>query len=36
MGADGNDETHRRILMQYAPQAQRLREIIRDRNVTHF
>ena len=35
-GMDGNDETHRRILMHYALQEQRLREIIRDHNVTHF
>lgn len=36
MGEDGNDPRHRRILMLYALQEQRLREIIRDHNVTHI
>ena len=36
LGSSGNDGTHRRILMHYALQEQRLREIIRDHNVTHF
>lgn len=35
-GQDGNDPRHRRILMHYALQEQRLREIIRDHNITHF
>ena len=36
LGSSGNDGTHRRILMHYTLQEQRLREIIRDHNVTHF
>ncbi len=34
-GTDGSDDRHTTILMHYALQEQRLREIIRDHNVTH-
>lgn len=36
MGEDDNEGTHRRLLMHYALQEQRLREIIRDHNVTRL
>ena len=35
-GEDADNKTHRKILMHYAIQEQRLREIVRDHNVTHI